>query len=96
MTERLDKLRHALDELEEELAKLDNEKLGAVDEETRAALEDARSEIQSVLEASRPDEPASGGLIDQLRVAEQQFESDHPTISGILVRMVDLLGQMGI
>jgi len=91
MPERLDNLRNALNELEEELAKLDT-----VDEETRQALEDARSEIQMVLETSEPDTPASGGLIDQLKVAEQRFEADHPTISGILLRMVDLLGQMGI
>ena len=91
MPERLDKLRHALDELEEELAKLDS-----VDDETRQALEETRREIQTVLKASQPDTPASGGLVDQIKIAEQRFESDHPTISGILLRMVDLLGQMGI
>jgi len=35
-------------------------------------------------------------LMDHLRAATQQFEESHPTLTGILSRLVDGLGQMGI
>ena len=78
-------------ELESELQQVES-----VDEDTRHLLEQAVGEIQSILERRQPEDTPETGLIDSLREAEQKFETSHPTISGILLRMVDALGQMGI
>lgn len=40
------------------------------------------------------DSPES--LVERLRLAAHQFESSHPTLTGILSRLIDGLGQMGI
>jgi hypothetical protein len=38
----------------------------------------------------------SDTVIDQLKHAAHQFEDSHPTLTGILSRLIDGLGQMGI
>jgi hypothetical protein len=89
MPERIEKLRQTVKELEEELASVE-----AFDDETRQMLEEAVSEIQTVLQEEGELEPDS--VIERLRSAEQEFQVSHPTLSGIVARMIDALGQLGI
>jgi hypothetical protein len=89
MPERIEKLRQTVKELEEELASVE-----AFDDETRQMLEEAVSEIQTVLRKEGELEPDS--VIERLRSAEEQFQVSHPTLSGIVARMIDALGQLGI
>jgi hypothetical protein len=35
-------------------------------------------------------------LLDRLHAAAQEFEESHPTVTGILSRLIDGMGQMGI
>jgi hypothetical protein len=90
MSDRLDKLRAALQELETELSALDS-----IDDETRAALADAAAEIAVILrrgQHKRPAPPVESSLQDRL----VQFEASHPQLAGILSRVLDGLHQLGI
>ncbi len=89
MTEHIDKLHQTVKELEQELDGIES-----FDDETRQMLQEAVSEIQTVLKKQGHLEPDS--VIERLRVAEQQFQASHPTLSGIVARMIDALGQLGI
>ena len=89
MHERIEKLRQTVKELEEELASVE-----AFDDDTRQMLEEAVSEIQTVLQEEGELEPDS--VIERLRSAEEEFQVSHPTLSGIVARMIDALGQLGI
>ncbi len=92
MPERLDKLRDTLTELEAEL-----EKAGEIDAATRERLEHARSEIQAKLDADMPPEEwQTTSFMDSLLETEQEFAASHPTTAGVVRRIIDLLGQMGI
>ena len=89
MPERIEKLRSTLKELEEELGNL-----SSFDEATRQMLEEAVSEIQTALNKDEYFEPES--VIERLRAAEEKFQVSHPTLSGVVARMLDALGQLGI
>lgn len=90
MTERQRNLEHAVRELETELDSLEN-----LDEPSRAALEQVLSHIQQTLTGT--ESPAShSALRAPLQKAIADFEVSHPTISGIVARILDSLGQMGI
>lgn len=89
MPERIEKLRQAVKELEEELAGL-----ASFDDETRKKLHEAVAEIQTVLKQEGKLE--SDSVIERLRAAEEEFQVSHPTLSGIVARMIDALGQLGI
>lgn len=91
MAERLDKLRAAVEELERELHSLDE-----VDPEARRILEEARHEIQDALARQEPDRLESGALQGRLETMAQRFEATHPTLAGVLERMVNGLAQLGI
>ena len=91
MTEQIDKLRSTVAELEDELRVLDR-----VDGETRAVLEQAVLDILAALHAAAPGERAPQSLLDRLQAAAQEFEESHPTVTGILSRVIDGLGRMGI
>lgn len=91
MSEQLDKLRVTLDELERELASLEE-----VDPQTREVLEQAHREIQAALDKRDASQIESESLIERLREAEQEFESSHPTLAGVIMRMVNSLAQLGI
>jgi len=91
MTETIEKLKSTVAELETELQALDN-----VDDETREVLEQAALEILAAIDRAEPGESAPESLMDHLRAATQQFEESHPTLTGILSRLIDGLGQMGI
>ena len=91
MPRRLEKLRETLDELDRELASVDT-----VDPRTRALLEEARAEIQTALDQQDTDQLRSQSLIDRLKDAQQEFEASHPNLSGIVMRMINTLAQLGI
>jgi Domain of unknown function (DUF4404) len=90
MPDRLDKLRATLAELEAELRELDS-----IDDATRDVLADAAAEIATTLrrgkrsaETKQTETSLRGHLAD--------FEASHPQLAGILTRLIDGLGQLGI
>jgi hypothetical protein len=92
MSERIEKLRAAVEELEREL-----ESLETVDPETQALLEEVREEIQRALEDHEEPSPAHAeSLIDRLKEAGRTFDAEHPTLGGVVTRMINALAQMGI
>ena len=92
MPDRLEKLRVALAELERELASVEH-----VDEDLRQQLESVRGEINQALESDTPaEEIEPKSLIERLTAAEQQFEGAHPTVAGVVRRVIDGLAQLGI
>ncbi len=105
MSEHIEKLRTVVRELEDELHSLED-----VDQQAREVLQEALREIQIVLQRQQTDSPAtrepepeasaapadSESVLDQLRESAYEFEGSHPTFSGVLMRLIDGLGQMGI
>jgi hypothetical protein len=102
MAERLNKLQDTLAELETELNQVDS-----LDDATRAHLSQVASEILARL--AQKQAAASGTIaahapapsadkVDATTLREQAktFESEHPQLSAIIFRVVDLLGQVGI
>jgi len=90
MPDRLDKLRAVLSELEAELRELDS-----IDDETREALADAAAEIATILRRGKRS-PAAEPVETTLRDRVVEFEASHPQLAGILTRLLDGLGQLGI
>lgn len=96
MTVDPEKLRQTLAQLHEQL-----DAATTLDPEAAAQLRAAAEEIDAALarqgdvptEYADDDEPT---LADRLTDAEQQFATEHPTISTTLQRLVDMLAQMGI
>lgn len=100
MPERIEKLRSTLAELEAELSELDS-----LDPASRRRLEEVAAEIDATLRRSddyaneRSHEPASEAapsVRDQLVENVELFRVQHPTVAGILQRLVDGLAQLGI
>ena len=99
MAERLHKLQETLAELESELNQVD-----ALDEETREHLSQVASEILARVAKKKasPDatspQPSAATKQDasNLRERAKTFETEHPQLSAIIFRVVDLLGQAGI
>ncbi len=91
MPERIAKLKATIAELEAEL-----EALESVDQETRAVLEEALRDINAALRKQAHDELGDHSLSGRLRHAAESLESSHPTLFGIVSRIIDGLGQMGI
>lgn len=92
MAERPEKLRSTLEELEKELASLDT-----LDDETRSVLETALEEIsQALRRKDRAALQSHDSIAARLQEAAEGFETSHPTLFGIVSRIVDALGQMGI
>lgn len=94
MTDRADRLRATLEQLHQELQETDS-----VDPQTRELLETTLADINHLIGAQgQPaEEPvAEQSLVDQFREAAQQFEQSHPTLAGTIVRLADILSQMGI
>ena len=91
MPERVEKLKAIVKELETELATL-----GAVDTESQAVLEEAIEDLRVALGKADPQSLESETLIARLRTAEEDFHVSHPTVSGLVLRMIDALGQLGI
>lgn len=91
MSEHVAKLKNTIRDLEAELGSL-----STVDAETRRLLEEAVSEIQAAMHRDDRSPLQSRPLIDTLETLAQRLESSHPALVGILTRMLDVLGRMGI
>ncbi len=91
MPERIEKLKQIVTELETELASLDT-----VDAESRQVLEKALEEVNTALRKKDHAMLESESLADQLRAVEEGFHVSHPTISGLVLRTINALGQFGI
>lgn len=91
MRDNIAKLKNAVDELEQEL-----NQLSSVDGEDRDVLERALKEINSVLHAYQNEQLEPASMMERLNEAALEFEESHPTISGVISRLIDGLGQMGI
>lgn len=94
MPESAAKLRATIAELETELRNV-----GTLDAETKAMLELALEEIQATLRhehssATGAAEPHT--LTERLELSATEFETSHPTLAGVLRRLVDALSQLGI
>jgi hypothetical protein len=91
MSELQDKLRTTVAELETELHGLDS-----VDDETRQVLQEAVREIRAALHDEEAADWSRDSMTERLADAACSFEDSHPTLTGILRRLVDGLAQMGI
>jgi hypothetical protein len=91
MPERIEKLRGIVKELEAEL-----ESLESVDAQARTVLEDALDDLRTALSKTDAASLESDSLVERLRTAEQEFQVSHPTLSGLVLRMINALGQLGI
>lgn len=84
-------LKATLLELESELQGLDT-----LDDATRELLAEMMEDIASTLRDKGAAHLEHQSLIDQFEEVGQKFENSHPTITGIVNRVVDFLGQLGI
>ena len=91
MPERIEKLNGIIKELEAELESLDT-----VDAQSQQVLEKAIEDLRTALGKTDPASLESESLIAQLRSAEADFELSHPTVSGLVMRMISALAQLGI
>lgn len=92
MPDRVEKLKAIVGELEAELESLDS-----LPPEAQRVLEEAVTELNAVLGKSElPATIASQSLVDRLRVAEEDFAVSHPTLAGVVARILHGLGQLGI
>ena len=91
MPERIEKLKAIVNELEAEL-----ESLETVDAQAQHVLEEALDELRQALGKKDADAIESESLVDRLSTAEAEFQVSHPTISGLVLRMINALGQLGI
>jgi len=95
MSDRIEKLRATLAELEAELNDVDS-----LDADSRGRLQEVADEIATALRRSNPEkelrlEPPHN-MREQLIENVETFRVQHPTIAGILQRLVDGLAQLGI
>ena len=91
MPERIEKLKGIVKELETELDSLES-----VDAQSRNLLEEALEDLRAALSKTDPASLESESLVERLQTAEQEFQVSHPTISGLVLRMINALGQLGI
>jgi len=92
MDEHSQRLRATIADLEREL-----QSGGEVDAETRSMLLEAVDEIQLALRNnSSVGTPAPHTLGEQLNRTAASFDVSHPTLAGLLRRVVDALSQLGI
>ncbi len=92
MPERIEKLKAIVKELEAELESLDTVDAQA-QEILEAALEDLREALGKTDTAAID---SADSLIERFRSAEDGFQVSHPTLSGLVLRMINALGQLGI
>ena len=91
MPERIERLKATVRELEAEL-----HAAGGLDEAARDVLRAALREIRAALDEDDPTELQPQSLTDRLADATRAFEGSHPTLTGIVARLIDGLAQMGI
>lgn len=87
----IEKLRATVAELEQQLRELTS-----VDDESRQVLEDAVREIRATLREEDRTQIQQDSLAQRLSDLVQKFEGEHPTLTSIIGRIADGLGQMGI
>lgn len=78
-------------ELEHQLRALES-----VDEASRQSLLNAAQEIRQGLNDDDVSSGRSKSMIESLTHSVEQFEVSHPTLTSVLGRLIDMLGQMGI
>lgn len=91
MPERIERLKARIEELEQELAALPE-----VDAQTRSLLEQAVHDIQAVIDQHPEQESRRRSVLQRLHEAAEQLETSHPTLFGVVTRVADALGQIGI
>ena len=92
MPQRIEKLKAIVKELEAELESLD-----AVDAQAQAILEGALDDLREALgKTDNATIDSADSLIERFRSAEGSFQVSHPTLSGLVLRMINALGQLGI
>lgn len=91
MPERVEKLKSLVKELEAELETLD-----AADTASQQTLADVLRDLRTALDKVDSEPIASETLAARFRMAEENFQVSHPTVSGLVLRMIDALGQLGI
>jgi chromosome segregation ATPase len=92
MADDLERLRSTLRELKDEL-----HSVAELDSQTRQSLEEVVRDIHASLHDSEtPHDIEHQRLTDKLRQAAHGFEESHPTLAGIVSRMIDGLSQIGI
>jgi hypothetical protein len=91
MPEHIERLKAIVKELEAELESLD-----VLDADSQQVLEAALDELRTALGKRESIALASDSLAERLRAAEERFQVSHPTIAGLVLRMIDALGQLGI
>lgn len=91
MPERIEKLKEIVQELEAEL-----ESLETVDAESRALLEEALKDLRTALGKTDTESLHAESMIERLRTTEEGFQVSHPTISGLVMRTINALAQLGI
>ena len=91
MPENLSKLKSLIQELEQELSKLDTQ-----DEEANELLQQASEEIDQAIHRDDPHSWSSSQVADQLKGRLEEFESRHPTMTAVVNRIAEALGQLGI
>ena len=108
MADSIEKLKAIVRELETELHEL-RAVDGQAAELLQEAIREIQTVLQSrqlaapsavqrepePLDEELPPDP-SDTVIDRLKHAAHQFENSHPTLTGLLSRLIDGLGQMGI
>jgi hypothetical protein len=87
----IDKLCATVSELEQALRGIKS-----LDRESRQVLEQAVQEIRAALQQETRSAADRQSLIERLRESVEQFESTHPSLTAVLGRLIDGLGQMGI
>ena len=92
MTEQIDNLKATVAELEAELQSIETRRR----RHSRGAGTSGAGHPRRVAQAAAPGERAPQSVMDRLHAAAQEFEETHPTVTGILSRLIDGLGQMGI
>jgi hypothetical protein len=90
MTDHSERLRATIAQLRHEIQSAE-----AIDSQVASHVEQAIAELESALEQQgvSADHPS---LIDRFKEAARHFEQSHPTVSGTLAQLIDVLGRMGI
>jgi hypothetical protein len=91
MPERIEKLKAIVQELEAELESLDS-----VDAQSQQVLEGALDDLRTALGKQDSESLESDSMVERLRAAEAEFQMSHPTVAGLVLRMINALGQLGI
>lgn len=91
MPDRIEKLKAIVQELEAELKSLDS-----VDAQSQQLLEGALADLHTALGEKDTASLQSSSLVERLHSAEAEFQVSHPTVSGLVLRMINALGQLGI